>query len=268
MSDLDAFIAHTMEGIGYGLVADLAIDTLRDGLIDHPVKDDRVYAAAKARVERLRPFAEAEAEEGYPYLTSLVIVRLWSIMEAAVGALLADAVASPGPAADEQTLSRVKGSLFEFARGSEDERIEALVQGVLNTMPESAKIGVGRFEIPLASLGFGGAVDPAVARGVLELSEVRNAVVHGGGAVGKRLAERCPWLGWESTTQLAPTQRDYRIYTTAAYWYLLELERRWRDVRGRAPLEEYAQLQGQMLDRLTAMLQRRDAGPSGESSDG
>jgi len=98
--------------------------------------------------------------------------------------------------------------------------IESLVDEIIVT---SLKLGVGRFETIVESVGLYGKIDRIVRKVFLELSQVRNLVVHKSSVVDKKFLDICPWFKSKTGQPLILTAYDFGLYTSVAEWYLLEL---------------------------------------------
>jgi hypothetical protein len=179
------------------------------------------------RLAEAERFAEREGPVGFPFLYSIASVQLWALLESAVDDLVAEILTQRPQAMMEDSVRRVKGPLVEFALASATERAEVLGELLSHEVGARFKLGVGRFETVLAAVGFGGPVADGPRRWLLELSQVRNAVVHCGSTVDARFASLCPWLGLSSGQVLRISGSRFASYIFSSIWYLLELLRRW-----------------------------------------
>lgn len=220
--ELYTFITLSLEGFSYVTVAPEVTDTIRVWFSEDE------YEARMEHYQKLKSFSEAQASKGYPYLFSLACVRLWTILEACVDEVLVNLLIDPECVYGSEMIMKLKGPLVEFAYASEEEKAE-LLKGQLNQeLASSLKIGVGRFENPLNALDFGGKVSDPVRRALLELSEVRNVIVHKNGHVDKQFIKRCPWLHKIIGDPIEISMSDYPIYADACLWYIIELADRWK----------------------------------------
>lgn len=201
---------------------------------------------------RLREFTDAQAEGDYPYLHSLVAVRLWAMIEAAVYEVLLEALKDRDSLAASTYLEKLKGPVLPFVGADPVESAELLLELMRRDVPRDA-LGAGRFEALLSRVNLGGPVTPPVDEILLELSEVRHCVVHRGSLTDRRLAERCPWLNVTEGETLPATQGRYWFYRTATYWYVLELTRRWCSAYDHPSLVKFADAMGPVvLSELSA----------------
>lgn len=247
-TELDSFIHCALEGIGYSTVAGDVIKTIRKSeqsrkSSSHPYLTDDYYKSRKKHYEKLKDFATREIEKGHPYLFSLVCVKSCSILEAAVDSLVVDLFKSYKHEEQSQKLLGMKGPLLPFLNASEDERAAVLRETLMQNIGADLKVGIGRFEAPLSELGLGGFVASNVRITLLELTEMRNVIVHRAGKVDSRLKERCAWLAFKIDDPLFLGIADYYRYTLAAQWYLMELDLRWKERLGEERNKELVELQ-------------------------
>lgn len=150
--------------------------------------------------------------------------------------------------------------MLPLLQASEDERVVFLREALLHDIGAELKIGIGRFEGPLDELGFGGAVASNVRRVLLELAEVRNVIVHKAGKIDSRLLERCPWLLFQIGESIRPVAADFKKYEGSAFWYLMELDQRWKERFGekRQRNQKAAKLQKEINDSLALEVVKSD----------
>ncbi len=181
---------------------------------------------AKKWAGEIESFSKDQEKQGYSYLFSLGLVRLWSILESVVDDLVADSLRTPEKYKDQNLFYSLKGPLLEFNLASPERQTELLVEKLKDAVRASLKPGVGRFEAILAPIGLGGSTEERVRRVMLEMSQIRNTVLHRSGFADRRLIESCPWLGVKSTQRIQVTALAFQMYSYAAYWYLIELKLR------------------------------------------
>lgn len=191
-----------------------------------PFPTPESYETAKQHAERLQQLASEEEQKGFPYLFGLATVRLWSILEAMVDEIAVEYLKDPGSCEDVDLIRSLKGPLVDFVNAAPDEQAEFLANELKLAVKAALKPGVGRFEAILEPLGIGGGVDENVRRAFIELSQLRNAIVHCGGVADKRFVEACRWLGYAVGQRLRPTRLDFRIYELAVMWYIAEISAR------------------------------------------
>ena len=237
---LDTFIRVALEGFGYSESAEEVTEvirsiTLQKGSRPHPVSNDEEYERRKAHARKLGEFAQAEASQGYSYLFSLAIVRLYSALEAAVDALFVASIRERPDVLNSEVFSKLKGPLVAFAIATEDERAEILRDRLFQETAARLRIGISRFEIVLDAIGLPGVIPDVIRRVILELAEIRHVIVHRNGMIDKKLVRRCPWLSDAVGTQIKVGGIEYHLYSLAATWYLVDLAFRWAAGEGVTP---------------------------------
>lgn len=99
------------------------------------------------------------------------------------------------PAAREhEVIRKVKIALADYEDLSPRERMRYLVTEIERETKAPLKVGIGRFEEPLAILGLGGSVPDDTKRNMLQFAETRNVLVHNAGKADRRFRELCPWV--------------------------------------------------------------------------
>ena len=80
-------------------------------------------------------------------------------------------------------------------------------------------------------LGLTGGVPTSLRRDLLELSQIRNVLVHRAGIVDKRLAEACPWLKLQTGNRVQVTDEAYTRYSLAVPQYVRSVVKRLEERR-------------------------------------
>ena len=234
ISRLDTFVEVALEGFGYSVHAESVTDFIRSSLLKgggppHPVSDDEIYKQRKKHARKLGDFSQAEETQGHPFLFSLAVVRLYSLVEAAVDAVFFTTVRERQEILNSEPFSRLKGPLVPFALATDDERAEILRDRLFQDSASINKIGIGRFEYLLNIIGQRSQVPETVRKVILELSEIRHVVVHRNGIVDGKFMRRCPWLELTLGAPFNVGHTAYRVYSLAITWYLMELGLRWQN---------------------------------------
>lgn len=177
----------------------------------------------KERAREEAEFARAQSEAGSPYLYALCSVRLWTLLEALVDELVAHSLKYPDRCQDQGTLDKLKGKLIEFLSASKDDQAATLCDQLKQITETSKKLGVGRFEAILAPIGLGGATNEDVRLALLELSQLRNLIVHKGGRADRKFLEACPWFAATRGEPVLVSASMFDKFLFASHWYLVEL---------------------------------------------
>jgi hypothetical protein len=175
---------------------------------------------------RLEEFAHREANVGFSFLYNLGVVKLWSIIENAIDAIVVRRLIDPAQWGDHDRLADLRGPLVDFARLSPGDQAAYLARALCDEVKAKFKLGPGRFEAMLTPVGLGGEIEDEVKRLILELQQVRHICVHNAGCVDERFIRTCAWLSLTPGEKLPLTEREFYSYALAVKWYLLEIRRR------------------------------------------
>jgi hypothetical protein len=225
LGDLDNFVWATVGGWANLPIVNEFRSTLTTFAPKAEERDSEALAARLREEEgdlKLNKFAEAEASKDYPYLFSLVAVRLWAMTEAAVREVLVEASKTPLQMPDQSAIAKLKGPVAPFIGAPLDVQAELLAD-VLWQSVEGSFIGIEWFEAALGRVGLKGSPPTPVREILRELSEVRHCVVHRGGRADRRLLASCPWLAIQLGASLPSTLGRFWLYRTATYWYMVDL---------------------------------------------
>lgn len=248
---LDDFIWATLKGWGklpvlgnlMGALESLALERKAGRLKteDIPAKIQELRAKLKDEEEALNlyKFAARQAKEDYPYLFSLVTVRLWAMVESAAREVLVEASKTPLELPNPAALEKLKAPIAPFVGANLEVQAE-LVADIIWQDVKGTFTGLGRTEAALVRLGLGGPPHAVIKEILLELSEVRHCVVHRGALADRRLLENCPWLAGKPGDFLPATLGRFWLYRTATYWYVMDLARRWSRWRKVQPIVQMA----------------------------
>lgn len=146
------------------------------------------------QVDKKFTVAQQHADSGFSYLYELMLVKLWSILEAGIEEIAVECLKRPDECKDSNLLRSVRGPLLEFASASIDQRAEFLHSEIKVATKSALKVGVGVFEAVLEPLGMAGSVDDLTRRLLLELQQKRHVFVHRRGIADKRFLDACPFL--------------------------------------------------------------------------
>jgi hypothetical protein len=83
--------------------------------------------------------------------------------------------------------------------------------------------GVTRLEALLETIGLKGGVSEDVRRGMWELHQIRNVLVHKRGKADRKFCEACPWLGVTPVVEISVSSQMYKNYFVTAHKYVVEL---------------------------------------------
>jgi hypothetical protein len=219
---LDRFTEVAWSGIEY---AETLVDII-ESISKSRVIDEDFKLSEFKRAEKLRIFALKEKTKGFPFLYRLAVIRLWSILEAAVDDLIIDNILKK-KYSNKELFTKLKGSLLEFIQMTDSEQTEYILELLKNELKLNIKSGVGRFDGLLDAIELSGSIPEIIRRNLYELSQVRNCLVHRNSKVDLRLVKNCPWMDIRVGASITLTDGDFRKYQLTCYWYLLELSTRY-----------------------------------------
>jgi hypothetical protein len=124
-------------------------------------------------------------------------------------------------------LDKLDGPLLPFLSATPDERGTLLSQLYAEKSGADFKPGAARFEALLEPTQLSGPVPDAIRRTFLELSQLRNCLVHRSGVADSRLIEKCPWLGLSAGQRIRLSAADFRRFYLGALSYVLLLDHRY-----------------------------------------
>ncbi len=201
------------------------------GISDEAVEGAEQYLAEGSddpvgRAERDAADAGREVDQGFPTLSAVSIVLLWSRLEAAATDAVVRVLETHPEKAAGEAFSNIKIPVGEFLAHEEKDRLRLLVDEFRQKNHLRFSLGVGGLEPLFDAVGFGGEVEDDIKRNLLELSQIRNVVVHRGGVADRRLRERCPWVRWEPGEVVQLTQEDFGRHAQAVVDYVLTVGKR------------------------------------------
>ncbi len=229
LEDLRLFVHLCWQGLGYAKVATEVMEVLKEarerraargpGSVEIP-EEERRHAA------RLEEFAKVQLPAGFPYLYSLASIRVWAILESFAADMVLFAIHQYPDVRSLPALRTLSGPLVEFTEASETEQAEIILQLLLTSVSARLRKGVGRFEAVFNNIGMGGPVADPVRKALLELSEVRNVLIHRDGRADRQFVQACPWFGAVAGEPIRLTWPKFDRYVMASHWYLIEISRR------------------------------------------
>jgi hypothetical protein len=260
-NELRSFTVVAAQGLGWASEAtrihELMTRTAAFG------SDAAAQARHKDRAAAAEVFATGQRPLGFPYLWYLASVRLWTLLEVAVEDVVMEFLAVPDHIPMDSVVRRLEAPVLAFQALEANEKAETLINLLKEKTKSSLKPGVGRLEGVLDPVGLGGSVPDIVRRVVLELSQVRNLVVHKNAVVDRRFATQCPWVPCDVGQLLPINVGLFGLYGLGVDWYILTLERRADAALGQVPDPE----SNEVLRKLEEHLQEfwvsrpcRDAG--------
>jgi hypothetical protein len=230
---LHVFVDSYMAG-SYGDPNYLTITALREAQekLGLQVTTPTVDPKHDTRCGQIIEFNTAQSREGYPYLTGVLTLRVWTAFEATLDDILLEWLAGTTIWQESAAVRELKGPLIEFASSPRDMQAEFIAEQLRATTRATLKLGVGRFEELFMAVGLGGPIDDDVRRTVYEFSQVRNALAHRAGVADRRFVERCSWFNISPGNIIPLRYVHLRSYIFASFWYVVEVLRRVENAQG------------------------------------
>jgi len=195
-----------------------------DVLVPSEVQEQRLKSA-----ERLADLALREVDDEFPILHGQAVVSLWTALESlSRNALTAWLDNDPKEIWKHERLRKMKVALSEYQGLAPEEQSAYVAEMVERELGSPLGLGIGRFEGIFDVVGLAGVVEEGLRRDILELGNVRNALVHRGGVADRRLVETCPWLGLRLGDPVKVSHSRFCAYYSAAHDYVLERIQRMR----------------------------------------
>lgn len=178
-------------------------------------REEKVIQESKIWAE----LAKKEIDRNYSSIASQSIIVLWSALEAAVRDFTVNWLLAFPHLLEKSSISSIKIRLGDFLGLTDDDRARFIIAELERSVAAKLKPGVGRFEAVLEQIDLGGSVSDEIRRDILELSAIRNALVHNAGHADAKLLTLCPWLNICAGDVLAVSPADYRKYMPSVLRY-------------------------------------------------
>jgi hypothetical protein len=178
------------------------------------------------RYEKNKELIADETEKGFPFFYGLAAVSCWGSLEVFVEDVIALCLEKDLSLMSLEQVSKIKISLSKFQAMPQEQRTYYIIDTIERDIQSKYKRGVSRFESLLRVFGLGGEVDDDVKKNLLELSNVRNVLVHRSGVADERLVINCPWLGLKLGEATLVNKTMFSKYFTATTIYAAIVFRR------------------------------------------
>ncbi len=178
--EVHALGTTALEILGYAQPIEEKLGSLMRSQIDWSAPGS-VHRIPPEQLPAVLVGAARETAAGFQIQKSQTIVALWSGLEVLIEDLFVAWISEfPSHLVDEH-LQKTKVSLAEFILLDEENRIRALYQACVGSLPGTRASGVTRFESLLAPLKLAGPVDAQVSEAIFELHLLRNLIAHQAG---------------------------------------------------------------------------------------
>ncbi len=171
-------------------------------------------------------FAEGEIKNNFPFMHASATVTMWGALEAAIEDLLVGIALNEPVSLERDEFMKIKIPLGRFIVLEKDERIRYLITEAQRSLSTGNAQGVDTFENVLRLFDLSGEVDESVKKGLWEMNNVRNVIVHRDSQADLRLVQSCPWLGAKVGERILIDAPRFYGYHEAIYEYIGTLFRR------------------------------------------
>jgi hypothetical protein len=157
------------------------------------------------RLDRVERHAIKEIKEGFPVLMRQTSVTIWSALEACMSSFAVHWLCHRPQLLSSPRLSKVKVPASVLSVGDKLEVAELVLDEYERREGNTLKAGVGRFKLLLDALDLSVTVSDVDEKNLLELSKVRNLILHQYGVVDVRFKKSCSWVDCELDKPLVVT---------------------------------------------------------------
>jgi hypothetical protein len=164
-------------------------------------------------------FAQTEVEKGLPILYGQGSIWMWGYLEAFIEDLTVFCLDNDPSLMSIDNVKKIKVPIAQYDALSPKERKYFLLETLERDLQSAFKQGISRFENLLSIFGLGGEVDETIKKDLLELSSIRNVLVHRRGLVDRRLVECCKWLNLSVGETVQVKSVDFNKYSLAIAVY-------------------------------------------------
>jgi hypothetical protein len=217
-------------------------------------------------IRNLATAADAALRSEQHYLSELVVIRLWAIIEVAVDGTAMLRLMQNDWWRTAEVARRVKGSLVDFAGLNTEQQLRVILDEIAQGAASRVRRGIDGFEELLGRLGLKGDLDAEPRRLLIQLAATRNVIVHKNGIVDNRFVAHCPWLRLTVGTRIIVTPHDVETFRTAAFFYVYELGRRMQNAGLFDPGEQDAGLFTDALSEFRAHLAKAVENKTGKDN--
>ena len=178
------------------------------------------------RATREAELAKRELATDFPLVHAQAVVTIWSYLEALSRTFVSEWLRNQPGALSVDEVARIKIKFAEYERLTQEERYLYLFDLLEQELASNLRVGVTRFEVLLAPFGLSGPVPDHLSRPIFELGQVRNAIVHRGISVDRRLVVACPWLNLKPGDPISVSGSMLWSYFNAVHEYVTVLIKR------------------------------------------
>lgn len=260
LRSLDIFIESAILGIRHASEATSWVEVNRrlKKFQENTSEDPLGLENALDRAQVIEKYAKQQLIEGQPYIYSIAVIRVWTMLETLADDLVFDRLCDGKYQTDSEAIGGIKLPLREILRCTPEQQAEAILNELKQSSKSRLQQGVGKFEVVLGALSLSGQVDEEIRRAIFECCQIRNLIVHRNALVDSKFASACPWLTSEIGSALAITRTHFSLYYYAAFWYAIELQIRTWSLDGQKPDLELIDIQNLFLRNVRDICKARE----------
>lgn len=237
MVEIDRVLHLSMEGLSLITRSPQLTEALinyrvvKDGADSMSPEEERDLKSTRTKAK----YAQDEISKGFPIFHAHAVTSIWSALDALIFDFVCVWILNVPSALASDPFSKIKITLSQYELLGKEDRISYLVKELSRSLNADFKLGIGKYEALLTSIGLGGEVDADIQKTLLEMSQVRNVLVHRAGLVDRRFKEVCPWVDIEIGTPIRIENAKYHAYLKAIEDYAICIINRMRKLDGLEP---------------------------------
>lgn len=165
--------------------------------------------------KQLAAVAQLEVDSGFAILHSINVVLLWGGLESATRDFLVFWLVKYPEARQIDEIAKLRIRIGEYESLGIEDRMR-YVLGLLEREHGSAlRPGIARFTQLLHFVGIIPELEDELQKSLLEMSAVRNVIVHRGSTADHRFVEQCPWASWKEGDKIEVSGEHIQKYFRA-----------------------------------------------------
>jgi len=178
-------------------------------------------------------FTNKQLNNSYFYKTHLL--EIYTLLEVCIKKIIIALIKKLDFNEHPKELRNIKISLSEFNSFDEDDKIEFLFNNLERNTNGGINYSLDRFENLLKVFGLNGPINKSIKKNILELSQIRNLLLHKDGYVDNHFKKKCPFSKYKNQKKINLDSSDLQKFRNSVYYYILLLKNRFITIM---PLDE------------------------------
>ena len=218
----DIFLIRAKELLEFTKMARSAIaeTTGIPRLIEAMTKANPKHKEGIEPAKRLAEIAQAEVDSGFAILHSINVVLLWGAMESATRDFLVAWLVKYPEARQVEGIAKLRVKVGEYESFNSEDRMRYLVGLLEREYGAALRPGISRFTKLLHLFGIVPELDNEVRKCLMEMSAVRNVIVHRASIVDQRFIDLCAWTNWKVGDKVQIADAQLQNYLDAQLTFL------------------------------------------------